>query len=91
MIDDALARAIDCHVVAGAANNPLTNRAVADTLLRRGILYVPDFLANCGGLIHVSAEWYGAAGPGEAELIGGAMERLEDALALAEASRLTAA
>ena len=34
-------------------------------LNERGILYVPDFLANCGGLIHVSREWYGEHGPGE--------------------------
>ena len=63
LIDDALARSIDVRVVAGAANNPLTSRAVARTLAERGILYVPDFLANCGGLIHVSSEWYGGGGP----------------------------
>src|SRR5215216_6178660 len=57
LIDDALARSIDCRVVAGAANNPLTGRGVARTLMGRDILYVPDFLANCGGLIHVSMEW----------------------------------
>ena len=32
MIDEALARSIDCRVVAGAANNPLTSREVARTL-----------------------------------------------------------
>jgi valine dehydrogenase (NAD+) len=57
MIDDALARSIRCRVIAGAANNPLTSRAVARTLDAREILFVPDFLANCGGLIHVAAEW----------------------------------
>ena len=59
LIDEALARSIDCRVVAGAANNPLTSPAVARVLSQRGILYVPDFLANCGGLIHVALEWYG--------------------------------
>ena len=29
---------------------------------------MPDFLANCGGLIHVSREWYGERGPREDEL-----------------------
>jgi glutamate dehydrogenase/leucine dehydrogenase len=33
LIDDALARSIDCRVVAGAANNPLTGRGVARTLM----------------------------------------------------------
>jgi valine dehydrogenase (NAD+) len=77
MIDESLARSLDCRVVAGAANNPLTSRRVARILDERGILFVPDFLANCGGLIHVSREWYGEHGPGEAELIARAMERLE--------------
>ena len=76
-IDEALAGSIECRVVAGAANNPLTGRSVARRLAERDILYVPDFLANCGGLIHVSAEWYGEQGPREAELIARAMDRLE--------------
>jgi valine dehydrogenase (NAD+) len=84
LIDDSLARALDCRVIAGAANNPLSDRGVARILMERDILYVPDFLANCGGLIHVSTEWYGDRGPREAELIAGAMERLELALETAE-------
>jgi valine dehydrogenase (NAD+) len=89
LIDEALARSIDCRVVAGAANNPLTGRAVARTLLERDILYVPDFLANCGGLIHVSLEWYGAKGGSEADLIAGAMERLDLAIETADAEGTT--
>jgi valine dehydrogenase (NAD+) len=84
LVDEALARSIDCRVVAGAANNPLTSRAVARVLMKRGILFVPDFLANCGGLIHVSLEWYGDRGPSEAELIARAMDRLDLAIATAE-------
>jgi glutamate dehydrogenase/leucine dehydrogenase len=89
MIDDALARSIDCRVVAGAANNPLTSREVARRLAARDILYVPDFLANCGGLIHVALEWHGSGGPDEQELIGRAMERLERAIEEAEAEDST--
>ncbi|HMJ94434.1 MAG TPA: Glu/Leu/Phe/Val dehydrogenase dimerization domain-containing protein [Thermoleophilaceae bacterium] len=84
LIDDALARGLDCRVIAGAANNPLTDRSVARTLMDRDILYVPDFLANCGGLIHVSTEWYGDRSPAESDLIAGAMERLELALETSE-------
>jgi glutamate dehydrogenase/leucine dehydrogenase len=87
LIDEALARSIDCRVVAGAANNPLTGRAVARTLAERGILYVPDFLANCGGLIHVALEWYGR--DGERELIERAMDCLDRALVTAEAEGST--
>jgi valine dehydrogenase (NAD+) len=84
LIGEALARALDCRVVVGAANNPLTDRGVARILMERDILYVPDFLANCGGLIHVSTEWYGKGGAGEAELIAGAMERLQLAIETSE-------
>jgi glutamate dehydrogenase/leucine dehydrogenase len=45
-----------CRVVAGAANNPLVDRATAVALAERDILYVPDFIANCGGILHVAAE-----------------------------------
>ena len=89
MIDDALARSIDCAVVAGAANNPLTGGEVALTLAKRGILYVPDFLANCGGLIHVANEWYGQRGPDEHQCVDRAMERLDHAIATSERSDVT--
>jgi valine dehydrogenase (NAD+) len=89
LIDDALARSIDTRVVAGAANNPLTSRGVARTLMRRGILYVPDFLANCGGLIHVGREWHGDRGPSEDELIARAMDSLDRAIATAATEGLT--
>jgi valine dehydrogenase (NAD+) len=89
MIDEALARSIDCRVVAGAANNPLTSREVAGVLSRRGVLYVPDFLANCGGLIHVASEWYGDDGPDEPELVQSAMDGLERAIATADAEGST--
>jgi glutamate dehydrogenase/leucine dehydrogenase len=89
LIDEAIARTLRAHVVAGAANNPLSGRAAAHTLHRRGILYVPDFLANCGGLIHVSAEWQGVDGPHVRQAIERAMERLDRALAQAEACHTT--
>ncbi len=89
LIDDALARSIDVSVVAGAANNPLTSPKVARTLMEHGILYVPDFLANCGGLIHVSGEWYAGAGPSEDERIARAMDRLDQAIATAAAEGYT--
>lgn len=48
--------ALRCSVVAGAANNQLQTRDLAERLAARDILYVPDFLANCGGIIHVAGE-----------------------------------
>jgi glutamate dehydrogenase/leucine dehydrogenase len=54
LLDRAAVRALRCAVVCGAANNPLAERRVADELAERRILYVPDFLANAGGLIHLA-------------------------------------
>jgi glutamate dehydrogenase/leucine dehydrogenase len=86
LIDEALARSLDARVVAGAANNPLAERSVAATLMKRGILYVPDFLANCGGLIHVAGEWFGdGGGETERQRIEHAMERLDEAIAMSAA------
>jgi glutamate dehydrogenase/leucine dehydrogenase len=90
LIDEAMAHSIEAGVVAGAANNQLTSRAVARTLMGRGILYVPDFLANCGGLIHVSGEWYrDGGGEAEAGRIERAMDNLDRAIATAAAEGLT--
>jgi leucine dehydrogenase len=47
-------RELFCHLVCGAANNPLSGPEAAEELASRRILYVPDFLANAGGLIHLA-------------------------------------
>ena len=59
----ALARAVtpenagrlNCRIIAGAANDTLANAETASQLAERGILYVPDFLINAGGVIHIHA------------------------------------
>lgn len=45
-----------CKAVAGCANNQLLNDNDADELMRKGILYAPDFVINAGGLINVVQE-----------------------------------
>ncbi len=44
-----------CRLVAGAANYTLSQREVADEIEARGIVYVPDFLLNAGGVIQIHA------------------------------------
>jgi valine dehydrogenase (NAD+) len=44
------------RIVCGAANNQLATAHVEDDLARRGVLWVPDFVANAGGLIQVAGE-----------------------------------
>lgn len=67
-------------VIAGGANNPLAERSLADELTRRGIFYAPDFLANCGGIIHVGAEVLGLDDGQVEALIDGAIRRTDDLL-----------
>ncbi len=51
VIDDEAARLLRARVIAGAANNQLASDAAAGVLERRGVLYVPDFVANAGAVI----------------------------------------
>lgn len=51
VIDDDTLERLRCRVVVGAANNPLARSALAETLHGRGILFVPDFVANIGGVL----------------------------------------
>ena len=44
------------QVICGGANNQLADASVAGALAEAGILYAPDFLVNCGGVIQVAEE-----------------------------------
>lgn len=46
---------LQVSIVAGSANNQLAHQRQGALLHERGILYVPDFLINAGGLIYVAA------------------------------------
>ncbi|MBM3139678.1 MAG: Glu/Leu/Phe/Val dehydrogenase [Chloroflexi bacterium] len=49
-----------CRVVCGGANNQLEeDPASASALAARGIVYAPDYVVNCGGLINAGVEWEG--------------------------------
>jgi len=45
-----------CRAIVGSANNQLTGDDIADCLSEMGVLYVPDFIANAGGLINIADE-----------------------------------
>ena len=47
---------LKCKAIVGAANNQLENSAVADLLLKNGIVYSPDYLVNSGGVIAIASE-----------------------------------
>lgn len=54
-----VARRLRARLVCGAANNQLASAEIAPLLMARGIAYVPDYVANAGGIISVSAEYLG--------------------------------
>jgi len=51
--------ALRARVVCGAANNQLLTHDVADLLHARDVLWVPDYVANAGGVVQVGGELYG--------------------------------
>ncbi len=54
--DESISR-LKAKVIAGAANNQLADENIhGPALIKKGILYTPDFLINAGGLINVAAE-----------------------------------
>ena len=56
VLSDETVPQLRCRVVAGAANNQLTTEAVGEMLAARGILWVPDFVANAGGVVNIAVE-----------------------------------
>ena len=53
--DDTIPR-LKARVVAGSANNQLAEDRHGAALMRRGILYAPDYVINAGGIIIITHE-----------------------------------
>lgn len=50
---------LSCEIICGAANNQLADEKVhGEEIMKKGIVYAPDFVVNAGGLINVSSEVY---------------------------------
>lgn len=58
-INDETLPLLKVKAVAGAANNQLLEPRHGQALVDRGILYVPDYVINAGGLINVAQELEG--------------------------------
>ena len=60
VVNDATLPRMKFKVIAGAANNVLEDEDRHGAAVRKkGILYAPDFVINCGGLINVASELEG--------------------------------
>ena len=56
ILDHETVHALQCPIVAGAANNQLADDGIADLLRARDVLWAPDFVANAGGIINIAVE-----------------------------------
>ncbi len=75
-LTDEVVTALKAAVVCGGANNQLAHPGVDAALAERGVVYVPDYVANAGGLVQVTDEaqssgWWEAAGGGPRGGAGG--------------------
>ncbi len=82
---------IKAKIIAGTANNQLESRDMALALMKKGILYVPDYIANSGGLINVAGELLpkGYNAKKVDETIAKVIKNLEKLLTLAEKQRVS--
>lgn len=88
VIGRELAARLACSVVCGAANNTLADPDAARILHERGVLYVPDYLANAGGLIHLAVAREGGDPAASQERLRIIPENLERLLAHCQDERI---
>jgi leucine dehydrogenase len=61
-VNDQTLEQLKCSIIAGAANNQLADETVhGEVMKEKGILYIPDFMLNAGGVINCYAEVKGLA------------------------------
>jgi glutamate dehydrogenase/leucine dehydrogenase len=79
-----------CRIVVGAANNQLERPADAHKLQKRGIVYVPDFVANAGGAMAITGmEAFGWSEAEAMDRVRGIGDVARSILILAGKNRLT--
>lgn len=78
---------IQAYIVGGAANNQLKTPEMGAELLKRDILYCPDYVLNAGGIINVAAEVSGTYDYGWVDgKIEGLRATLQEVFARSDAS-----
>ena len=82
VLTSEVATSLHCRFVVGSANNQLADGTVAERLAAAGVVYVPDFVANVGGLISAVESrnaWDLARVLGAVEQIGNRVREILDA------------
>ena len=79
---------VNAKVIAGAANNQLSSEIDGERLLKRDILFAPDYVINAGGVISVAHEYLGQSSESEVRgEIDRIPERLNEIFSEAESSK----
>ncbi|MGL4599549.1 MAG: Glu/Leu/Phe/Val dehydrogenase family protein, partial [Bacteroidia bacterium] len=56
-LNDETLNRLKCSIICGAANNQLANESVhGEIIMKKGLIYAPDYVVNAGGLINVYSE-----------------------------------
>jgi leucine dehydrogenase len=84
VLDDETIPKIQAKVVCGGANNQLADDRHGVSLADRDILYVPDYVANAGGLIAGVCEWAGTGSEEATRRVEGIYETCNRVFARAE-------
>lgn len=76
IVSRATVAGLRAGIVCGAANNILADDALAADLHAAGVLYVPDFVANAGGIVQVGGEFLGWTADAVERSLGGVVGRV---------------
>lgn len=90
VVNDHTVPRFACRIIAGAANDTLAARADAERLAARGIAYVPDYVANAGGVLHIDAVRTPGGGAQLGERVLAIGDRVGELFAEAAAAGVTA-
>jgi leucine dehydrogenase len=89
VLNDETIPRLRCRVVCGGANNQLAEERHAAALRAREILYAPDFIVNCGGVINVAVELEGYSEERATARAQAVYETTRRVFAMAEAEGVT--
>jgi leucine dehydrogenase len=83
IINDQTLPKFKFEIIAGAANNQLAEARHGEALMKRGILYAPDYVINAGGVINVYGELTGWSAERSKRKAGEIYDTLEELFELA--------
>ena len=91
VLSEATIPELRCEIVAGSANNQLATDEDDNRLAARDVLYVPDYVANAGGVINIAEEPAGYDHDRAWRRIEGIATTVREVIALAQRDGITPA